>query len=277
MFGEIIEYKSVTTQEKMIIEFLSDVIIYDEYGNNSGNSKALEELVKDKIVNFKYCKSYTKTITTGGFNAKWKLPKCQHTAFIKGTVLELSGCETKKTEPCIGYIGALNSEGYGQYIIRNARGCELIICKTDKKDSEDINIAEDSPTMKIIKDVEFDYLVEKYKTEAIKNANKADIQLLSNSCAMRLLSIYQANSESKNIKSALKDSVKKDFTSNEELMDFSNNVIENFEGVIIPDIFYLSEVKISEENKLFKEYIKAYIKQIKRRYQQNENEGKILS
>ena len=266
----------ITTQAKTIIEFLSDVIVYDEYGNNSSNIKVLENLIK-KVFKFEKCKAYSKIVTIGGFNAKWSLPKRQYIAFIKGTVLKLTGCEIKELKSKINYIGALNNEGYGQYKIRTPQDCELIISKSDEKFNGNLVIPKDSFVIKIIKDVEFDYLIEKYKTEAIKNANtNKKIIGISNSCAMRFLAAYQYVSASDNIISDLKDHVNKNFTANKELMEFSEDVITGFGDVILPEIKYMNEVKENPKNnnKLFKEYIKAYIKQIKRRYQRNEDKNK---
>lgn len=275
-FGEEEIIEEIEVANKMVVEFLSDVIVYDEFGGNSGNITHLSELVKRKIIEFGEMKAYSKTVTTGGFNAKWKLPKRQYTAFIKGTVLELTGCNPDDASNYkinkTGYIGVLCNEGYGQYRIRAEQNNTFYITKSNPEEPGDFEI--NVKTEKIIKEIELNYLMDYYKKEAMNKANKVNVTQMSNSCAMRLLSAYQSSLKHNDIQTSLKEFITKNFTSNDELTKFSNEAVNSFDTIKIPDITYMNEIRNGNKNKIFKEYIKSYLKQIKRRYQRNENKNR---
>lgn len=273
-FGSIVADKKVTVNNDAVIEFISDVIIIDEYGNNTDRISDLEKEIKN-IIQFETSVPYAKTTTIGGYNAKWGLPKKQYDAFSKGTVFKLEGvqsCELNET----GYIGIMNNEGFGQYRIRSIGENEFNVISDSCEAAEAIDYTQlNEAARKIINSAVLNYLIDKYKVSALENANSAKNTKLSASCAMRLLSAYQSFSSKKNIKSRLKQKIETDFSNRKELYDFSTNAIVNFENIkeaFVDEDLYSVYCDIISENDdvLFDEYIKAFIKQAKRNYQKEE-------
>ncbi|GHU34181.1 hypothetical protein FACS1894105_00500 [Clostridia bacterium] len=257
-FGQIVTQDTIIAQDKTIVEFLSDVIAIDEFGNNSCNIESLDKLVQT-VVPHKTFKANTKTVTVGGYNAKWQLPKRQYTAFTKGTVLELTGATGQFTES--GYIGLYTNEGYGQFRIRKLRSQKLSVSSASNTQGNDGIASEAIP---IIKSAILNHLLEKYKLDALSIANDTTTNT-SASSAMRLLSAYQLLQNKNDLKEKLTAFINKNFK--DDLLTFTNKGIGSFDKVPLPSFEYAVDVQRDNANELFKEYIKAFINQVKRNYQ----------
>lgn len=273
-FGDVVKENKVNVNSDAVIEFISDTVIIDEYGNNTDRIADLENEIK-KIIEFEKAIPYAKTTIVGGYNAKWGLPRKQYAAFSKGTVFKLENvqiCSVNET----GYIGILNNEGFGQYRIRNI-GKEILNIVSDvNKTNENISYEEFNKSTKRIVDLTIlNYMIEKYKVKALENANNMKNTQLSASCAMRLLSAYQSMRGKDNIKKRLSDKIEVDFKNRNDLYSFANNALMNFDSIEHTfegyELYYLYSDVISKYNNiLFNEYIKTFIKQVKRNYQKEE-------
>lgn len=125
--------------KEWVLEFLSDVILVDEEGVNLANQETLERAVKNLFnsgANIVDEAIYASTTVVAGYNAKWKLPKRRYQAFSKGTQIRVKG-KPKNRE---GYIGLLQSEGYGAYRIRTISEINgYAVCKDfDSKKLDDV-------------------------------------------------------------------------------------------------------------------------------------------
>jgi CRISPR/Cas system CSM-associated protein Csm3 (group 7 of RAMP superfamily) len=90
------------------ITLLSDMILFDDLGNNTTDPKALiaEFGMKDDT------NVFTEIITVGGYNAHRKLPNIRYNAFAKGTVI--SGIYNGERE---GAKGLYQNTGYGRFCV----------------------------------------------------------------------------------------------------------------------------------------------------------------
>ena len=78
-----------------------------------------------------------------------------------------------------------------------------------------------------------------------------------------------------NIKIRLSDKIEVDFKNRNDLYSFANNALMNFDSIEHTfeeyELYYLYSDVISKYNNiLFNEYIKTFIKQVKRNYQKEE-------
>jgi len=278
-------------RQKMRTEFLSDVIVYDDFGNNSSKTADLVALIKEELrrscpdLDFECTKIYTKFVTVGGFNKTWSLPRQQYTAFAKGTVLELSmGSDSteKKVVPS-GRVGLLTNEGYGLFALRESNQ------KT--KGSEKRKIHEGSngdigknKSVSIIKAAYKGYLINRYRNKAMELAGLDDTNLgLPN--VMRLKAAYQSaiRSEAKDksivfeteFDKTLDEKFKKKNQDMSKLIRERNDVYsiaqrakaefnrqEKAMAAFIEDVYDMDAYKLIRME-LYKEFLNAFINQVK--------------
>ena len=125
--------------KEWVLEFLSDTILVNEEGVNLANKETLNSAVKALFIDeadIEVKAIYANTTVVAGYNAKWKLPKRRYQAFSKGTQILVKG-QPKNRE---GYIGLLQSEGYGAYRIRTISELnKYTACKNfDPEKSDDV-------------------------------------------------------------------------------------------------------------------------------------------
>lgn len=161
-----IDTKSVETEEiynKVVITLQSPMILVDEFGMDITDLKevaraVLKEDIKDKDIN-----CYGDLICTSGYNAKWNMPKVQHTAIKQGSVIVVNNIDIddkKANELQNQYYGERINEGYGKISI-NSHGIEDE--EIEYATYEKINIDTISIMDELYKDIEFEkYLKYEY-------------------------------------------------------------------------------------------------------------------
>jgi hypothetical protein len=266
----------------MVVELLSDVVVRDDFGSISGNVKHLSNAFT-KILSFNNRRVYyTKTITGGGFNAKWRLPIRQYTAFCKGSVIELHGCEAGKQVAETGYMKDICFGGYGRYRIRpkskiNTYEYEKTASSlAPQTESCDPNTF-DSATKGIIKKVVLNQLKLLYTAEALKAANSSPVLTLSQTAAMRIQTRWRALDGAKDAKTQLLGYFKCNNNENakdangedkaiDELGKLVRSIHNNYKDVDAPSNIFADEVAQEHDDILFDVFIKAYLNQMKRDY-----------
>lgn len=123
-----------TLPNEWVLEFLSDTILVNEYGinliDNATLTNAVEELFGSGVT---IEDRYIGTTIVAGYNAKWKLPKRRYQAFSKGTQIRVQVGDGEPNN-CEGFIGLLQSEGYGEYRIRKSnKECYDMFNQSDSK------------------------------------------------------------------------------------------------------------------------------------------------
>lgn len=262
-------------QDVKIFEFLSDVILRDEYGFNSVDL----ELLRAEVAKIAGCEPfdivdvYTDTLEIGGYNSTWGLPKIKYRAFSKGTQLVLKNTNPSKVE---GFIGLLQSEGYGEYRIRNANS-KLIKCGVESSTIKTTTV-EPLVSKVIVDKVLLNIAKERCKNAAEKSAGaylKSHGKGLSSSCAMRYLSAYKAVENEKEFYNKLKSYITVNFTgtNNIDILNFVQDSFEDFEEIVVgnnEDIRNNRVLKVIETNKneVFKTYVQSYIFATKMHYRE---------
>jgi hypothetical protein len=257
-FGEEVLNETLETEEKMIAELLTDCVIRDQYG---AVSDRIEDLVStfQQLFAFNNYEVFAKTVTQGGFNSKWKLPLPQQTAFAKGTTIVFSGCSgIGKSFSKTGHLSDFAFGCAGKYRLRTKYQANYWCL--DKQAADCSNIEEESSNCKIVEQIEKQKKIEYTKKSGQDYANAAKINksLLSAHAAMRTYSLFLNN----NKLSDFKEAVNKNFDpkQNKELHDFAQNIINDF---------HTSQTSQNEKtDELFSIFVKAYLTQIERKYQQ---------
>ena len=246
--------------KKAVFELLSDAIIIDDFACNRSDINELKNEVS-KIVN---CdpedikELYTDTLEIGGYNKKWGMPRQNYIAFAKGTQLVIEAEQIKLSK---GYVGILNNEGYGRYIVREVGTDEVEFDKeteiVTKENAENKSIIPGGIRHKvllksIIKEGE-SFAISSAEGYLKKNRN------ISASCAMRLNVAYKSCETKEQFFEEFKRYIALNFKgdSNAAIYEFAKNAVEKFgdfeNKVIYKDI--LEECK----EVIFKAYIRKYI------------------
>ena len=284
------ENETNSSVKKAVFELLSDAILIDDFACNRSDINELKNEVS-KIATFKpkdfkivTCKSedskivtykpedseiiackpedikelYTDTLEIGGYNKKWGMPRQNYIAFAKGTQLVIEAEQIKLSE---GYIGILNNEGYGRYIVREVRVDEVEFDKetetVTKENTENKRISQGGIRHKVL----LKSIIKEGEGFAISSAEGylKENKNLSASGAMRLNVAYKACETEKQFFEEFKRYIALNFKgdSNAAIYEFANNAVEKFEEfenkVIYEDI--LEECK----EVIFKAYIRKYI------------------
>jgi hypothetical protein len=263
----------------VVLELLSDAIIYDTNGTNVANKDSL--LGEIRKVAFFYESDergaderdpderdpviYSKNITIGGFNATWKLPRPQYSAFAKGTVVELYDFSFKADSIIPSALGAFSNIGFGEYRIREKSEISksMHISKVDNV----IITTSINKARKIEEAIKFNRTQDKNHVNALIAANtgydsiKTKIKLSGAKRFDNLFSIVLKEHKSNvsknnelNLKNELINKVESEFESNEDIKRYAKKAIQSFGN--------------QNDDRLFERYIRAYIGQVKRRYQQ---------
>jgi CRISPR/Cas system CSM-associated protein Csm3 (group 7 of RAMP superfamily) len=260
-YKKIENKKDNVNAKQSVITLLSDMILFDEYVNNSGDPAVL----KKAFGLDKNAKVFTKTKLIGGYNNHWKLPKPQYIVFSKGTVL--SGIYTGEKE---GTKGILANVGYGKFVVSDNVRSEYTETKPSEIKTEIFEISNitSEKSSEIEKRILKNRDINEYTKAGLEyaNANFGEWESISQSSAMRLFNLFRNQKYSPKepelpLKERLLKSVKTNFKekSSEELRKLSENVIENCN---------------SNDNDVFSAYITAFIAQLRRCYRNNSVGGK---
>lgn len=264
-----VEQTQVLMGKEMIVDFLSDMIIVDQYGQNTSNIESLKDTIKD-ILKFENAEVYSKPIVIGGFNAKWMLPKRQYVAFAKGSALKLTGCAEGVNIEQTERVGLMQNEGFGEIRIRPIGQNEYSACNLDDTAAKTTD-ALPKASADIVDKIKLNYALEKIRVYAMQQANEQKSEM-SASCSMRLLKEYQAkHGESAE---AFKARCEKDFEQNDVLKKFALdaiNVFDKFEDIQFSPIIDKSFFN-SNSTRLFDTYIFSFISQLKRNNQKGDKE-----
>ena len=246
--------------KKAVFELLSDAIIIDDFACNRSDINELKNEVS-KIVN---CdpedikELYTDTLEIGGYNKKWGMPRQNYIAFAKGTQLVIEAEQIKLSE---GYIGILNNEGYGRYIVREVGTDEVEFDKeteiVTKENAENKSIFPGGIRHKvllksIIKEGE-SFAISSAEGYLKKNRN------ISASCAMRLNVAYKSCETKEQFFEEFKRYIALNFKgdSNAAIYEFAKNSVEKFEDFENKVIY--KEILEECKEAIFKAYIRKYI------------------
>ena len=246
--------------KKAVFELLSDAIIIDDFACNRSDINELKNEVS-KIVN---CDQedikelYTDTLEIGGYNKKWGMPRQNYIAFAKGTQLVIEAEQIKLSE---GYIGILNNEGYGRYIVREVGTDEVEFDKeteiVTKENAENKSIFPGGIRHKvllksIIKEGE-SFAISSAEGYLKKNRN------ISASCAMRLNVAYKSCETKEQFFEEFKRYIALNFKgdSNAAIYEFAKNSVEKFEDFENKVIY--KEILEECKEAIFKAYIRKYI------------------
>ena len=175
-----------------------------------------------------------------------------------------------------GFIGLLQSEGYGEYRIRNANS-KLVECGVESIETETTAI-EPTISKAIVDKVLLSVAKERCKNVAEESAGaylKSHGKGLSSSCAMRYLSSYKAVENEKEFYDKLKSYITVNFTgtNNIDILNFVQNSFEDFEDIVDGNNEVISNnrvLKVIEANKneVFKTYVQSYIFATKMHYRE---------
>jgi len=254
---------------RLIVEFLSDTVFMNSTGINSVDKDVIETNLKKLLGdNFSIEEIYTETVKVGGYNSKWKAPKRRYLALKKGTQILVKIDNLQKIKEH-GFIGFLNSEGYGEYKVRDLLARNEFDWKKCKRDE--------------IKGANIDkskYIISKVcknlarRICQIRVANNFDNETnLSASTVMRLIPAFKASDmdEKKGFMDAFISYVSQNYKgeNNKGIRDYSNEIIEDFKKIDsdIADEYVMMEFK-NNKNEMFRTFLQAYITQAKLRYKE---------
>ena len=254
------ENKNVEKSENLVVHLVSNAIIVDEFSNNSVLAEDLINELK-KYVKFDSCDTYLKTELTGGYNAKWGMPKGQYESFSKGSTIVLKNCSFETLNETM-FIGINNDEGYGQILIRPIYNVNEYIVSEEKVDngtSVEIKSTE-------AKEIESKIILKRQKSEVTlaalylaENQYKEKKEVLSNSAAMRILTLYQGLKSSEDILTTFKKTSEKSFEKNMNLLEVAKELVKEFNKLEIT----------TEKNSMFDLYLRTFIGRYKELYQTN--------
>ena len=258
-----------------IFEFVSDVILTDEYGFNSVDLDLLKAEVA-RLTGYEPGNDdevYTDTLEIGGYNSTWGLPKIKYKAFSKGTQLVLKNADIPNTS---GFTGLMQSEGYGEYRIRNVSS-DLCECSVNS-DSAEATTTEPEVSKAIVDKVLLNIAKERCKKLAEDSAReylKKHGKGLSSSCAMRYLSAYKAVDNEKEFYNKFDKYVTVNFMgkNNEDILAFVANSLDSFNDILSGKNDNLSNTRVikvieANKNEVFKTYVQSYIFATKMHYRE---------
>ena len=260
--------------DRLIVEFLSDTVFMNSIGVNAVDEESIKyNLCKIfgeefSIENICIEEIYTETVKAGGYNSKWKAPKRRYLALKKGTQVLVKVDELQKIKEH-GFIGFLNSEGYGEYKVRDLLNCNKFEWKEDYKG--------------VVKGTNIDkakYIISKVcknlaeRICQIRVANNFDNETnLSASTVMRLIPAFKASDmdEQQGFLDAFISYVTNNYTgeNNKGIRDYSNKIIEAFNKIEsgIANKYVKAEFN-NNKNVMFRTFLWAYITQAKLYYKE---------
>ena len=222
----MVEQLPVAEGETVIAECVSDTILYDAWGKNAVTEEALQSAFSEWLA-FENMQVYAKIGTTGGYNAKWGMPKVRAEAYSMGTTVVLLGCGACSLPESM-FIGNRNYEGYGEIRFRKLRNAQLSKVEVStKKESEGETVENE-----IVQKLEANRIAKSIALQGTKDAEIAYTKYtgLSDSASMRLLSAYQAL-----VKNGIPTSLVEDyegfiqsFSANRELYALAKEILKKF-------------------------------------------------
>ena len=254
---------------RLIVEFLSDTVFMNGNGINAVDEDTIKTNLS-KVLGKKFSIEaiYTETVKAGGYNSKWKAPKRRYLALKKGTqiLVKINNLQEIKEH---GFIGFLNSEGYGEYKVR-----DLLKCNEFDWDEDDQDVVKGA---KIDKSK---YIISKVcknlagRICQMKVANNFDIDTnLSASTVMRLIPAFKAADmdEKREFMDAFISYVSRNYNgeNNKGIREYSNKIIEAFNKIEsgIANKYVKAEFN-NNKNEMFRTFLWAYITQAKLYYKE---------
>lgn len=132
-----------STNEKMTITLLSDLLLRDKHGNWSTNPHELANALGVTLLD-----AYSTIRTIGGFNRKWGLPLPQRQAFQMGTVLVCAPPSVAQWTQLESYVrdgvGESREDGFGRIALNWCTQPSLTILKPDPTSPKPISLPEHS-------------------------------------------------------------------------------------------------------------------------------------
>ena len=254
---------------RLIVEFLSDTVFMNSIGVNAVDEESIKyNLCKILGEEFSIEEIYTETVKVGGYNSKWKAPKRRYLALKKGTqiLVKIDNLQEIKEQ---GFIGFLNSEGYGEYKVRDLLKCNEFDWEEDGQDA--VKGARIDKAKDIISKV-CKNLAERICQ--IRVVNNFDNETnLSASTVMRLIPAFKASDmdEQRGFMDAFTSYVTKNYNgeNNKGIRDYSNKIIEEFNKIDsrIANKYVKAEFN-NNKNEMFRTFLQAYITQAKLYYKE---------
>jgi CRISPR/Cas system CMR subunit Cmr6 (Cas7 group RAMP superfamily) len=262
---------------QVIVQFLSDVILIDDEGNNSTDVAVLIKSLSNNL-EFEFdvttVRLFTKTIIVGGYNAYWHLPKRQYRAFQKGSILLLDSCGSYELESNVQWIGHLQNEGFGQILIKPVTAevldrKEQRLIDSNRRNTEPIGNDQNSALIVAAFEeaLRFDEACSGFIVAAIATANESKIKDLSKSAAMRIASIYQSaqktTTDSSLVSERFKEYTERNFSgnNNKDIRSIAHKIKSAFDEAI-------GNTRFDDKRRdaLFEVFVQAYLKRLQIRY-----------
>lgn len=206
-------------QSNISLTFLSEVLLYNDYGNSVCNKESLEKYLQEIVSNdIRITKSFIKPTRVDNYVSIWKLKKPSEICYSAGSCFMIDNVKENDLEKIkeleLKGIGERRNEGFGRIVfgIQNDKNLTDISSKEKEVFSKPINeipqIAKD-----FIKAAINDIIVREIKTKAITDArdfNNKNKGKITKSLLGRLESFVKGSIDFNNFKGKLdKDILRK--------------------------------------------------------------------
>jgi CRISPR-associated protein Csx10 len=273
---------NIESQKKTSITFLSNVIIYNDYGTSECNRESLENYLKRKISNdIIISKSFIKPIRVDNYISIWKLKKPSENCFVAGTCFLLEGIKESdldKLKELENYgIGERRNEGFGKIAIGLQKNEKLTTVEYKQDEISKPQTEIPQITKDFIKNSIKDIIVREIKTKAItdsKRFNDDNKGKITKSLIGRLESFVKGSVDFNNFKEKLnkdilrkpaKDQLENCKIGNNTFYEYLNNTEINVSKVMnssnfnsLSDELLINIYNPSEDSKFNKELFKKY-------------------
>jgi len=277
----------LSSPNEAVITFLSDTIIYNDYGYSTTDIKDLE-----KYSGLKIKKAFIKQTEEEGFISVWKLKTPQEICFKGGScfLVELKEGDIEKLKSLQKKgIGERTNEGFGRFVInwqKNEGKIKIINDTTEIIDIEPPKLEQCESVKKIVKDVIKEELKKRVELEALRKVN--DFSDLPPKSLLSKLEALVINNKLPEFLDALKDTKKIAKVSLEKCRDKDNtlleflgkkhidignlkNSIENLDK-IFNEISYQPENEEKFIDELEKTFLITFISNMRKKIKQQERE-----
>lgn len=271
---------------KIIVDCLSDIILFDDNGENSLSETELLKELCEKVDTLKSAKvnitmKFVKETIASGYNNHWKLPKRQFRAIAKGSVLVLKTNQPILLQPTY-WIGAQNEEGYGLVRLSVAEDKPTGYNYEEGKPSNEQSVcpALSDSIISLEENMKQNELREFYSREGVRRASKAaksDKGAVSHSRFMVLASALQVpqidKAKETELFKAYNDWIatnlqgKNNKSVREAAEKMTNGFAEIEQRISKESQDYIESLRAPDKNErldeLFSSYVKSYIRQMK--------------
>lgn len=254
--------------KEYVVNLLSDTILYDEFGTNSVALKTLRTEVESLFEpdnGTSIGEIYTGTVTTGGYNGKWKMPRRRFNAFAKGTQVRVQGIPKQLS----GFIGMLQTEGFGQFSIQEVSKHVAYKKKCNNKEDKSNSVTDNKLSEwgeGIRKMIDFNQLLQELERAAYSLIESKSnlLKKCSSSSLMRLNATYLSINQSQTELETWESKVRGIFSDGNE-HDLCEAIINKFDNS-------LSDKKMNESRKkqAFLHYLQFILTAIKLWYKNKE-------